>query len=117
MGFGDALGLSKVAGHIAAGRLSLRLIVSRLSGLMTPLRAVLCTGSSPLNGPCAFPLPSRPSPPIHSFSPPGHGTMKAKQTARIDGDHNIIVQADGDGIHIQIGLPHLTLIPPRNRLP
>jgi hypothetical protein len=43
--------------------------------------------------------------------------MKAKQTARIDGDHNIIVQADGDGIHIQIGLPHLTLIPPRNRLP
>jgi hypothetical protein len=43
--------------------------------------------------------------------------MKAKQTARIDGDQNIAVQANGDGIHIQIGLPQLTLIPPRNRLP
>jgi len=43
--------------------------------------------------------------------------MKATQSARVGGDHNISVQAAGDGIHIQVGLPHLTLVPPLNRLP
>src|ERR1039458_1028424 len=43
--------------------------------------------------------------------------MKAIQNARVDGDHNIVVQANGDGIQVQVGLPHLTLVPPRNRLP
>lgn len=43
--------------------------------------------------------------------------MKAGQQARADGSGNIIVQAVGDGIHINIGLPHLTLIPPHNRAP
>src|ERR1022692_4292141 len=43
--------------------------------------------------------------------------MKATQNARVDGDHNIVVQALGDGIQVQVGLPHLTLVPPRNRLP
>ena len=43
--------------------------------------------------------------------------MKANQKVRIDGDGNITVQAVGDGISIAVGLPHLTLIPPRNRLP
>ena len=36
---------------------------------------------------------------------------------RVDGDHNILVQALGDGINVQVGLPHLSLIPPRNRMP
>jgi tetratricopeptide (TPR) repeat protein len=43
--------------------------------------------------------------------------MKAKQNARVEGDHNIVVQARGDGIEVQVGVPHLTLVPPRNRLP
>jgi hypothetical protein len=43
--------------------------------------------------------------------------MSAGPTAQADGSHNIIVQAVGDGIHINVGLPHLTLIPPRNRAP
>ena len=43
--------------------------------------------------------------------------MKATQEAHVDGDHNIVVQANGDGILVQVGLPHLTLIPPGNRLP
>src|ERR1035437_6546645 len=43
--------------------------------------------------------------------------MKAKQDARVDGDHDIVVQVSGDGIQVQVGLPHLTLVPPRNRLP
>ena len=54
---------------------------------------------------------------IHYLSPLGHRTMKANQAAHVKGDHNITVQAVGDGISIQLGLPHLTLIPPRNRLP
>jgi tetratricopeptide (TPR) repeat protein len=40
-----------------------------------------------------------------------------RQKARADGSGNIIVQAEGDGIHINVSLPHLTLIPPRNRAP
>ncbi|MBB5057430.1 tetratricopeptide (TPR) repeat protein [Granulicella aggregans] len=32
------------------------------------------------------------------------------------GDHNIIVQAQGDGINITVGLPHLTLVPWQNRV-
>ena len=43
--------------------------------------------------------------------------MNAKQDAKVDGSHNIVVQAAGDGIHVNVGLPHLTLIPPRNRVP
>ena len=43
--------------------------------------------------------------------------MNAGQQARADGSGNIIVQAAGDGIHINVGLPHLTLIPPRVRAP
>jgi hypothetical protein len=37
--------------------------------------------------------------------------------AKIEGSHNIIVQAKGDGIKIEMGLPHLTLIPPANIAP
>jgi tetratricopeptide (TPR) repeat protein len=43
--------------------------------------------------------------------------MNSGQDARVDGSHNIIVQVAGDGIHVDIGRPHLTLIPPRNRVP
>ena len=43
--------------------------------------------------------------------------MNSGQDARVDGSHNIIVQAAGDGIHVDVGRPHLTLIPPRNRVP
>jgi tetratricopeptide (TPR) repeat protein len=43
--------------------------------------------------------------------------IKASQAATTDGSHNIIVQAAGDGISVNVGLPHLTLIPPRKRLP
>ena len=43
--------------------------------------------------------------------------MSVRQQARAEGSGNIIVQAEGDGIHINVGLPHLTLIPPRNRAP
>ena len=42
--------------------------------------------------------------------------MEGKQQANVDGSRNIIVQAAGDGIHVTIGLPQLTLIPPRRRL-
>jgi len=44
------------------------------------------------------------------------GTDQAKQDASVIGSGNIIVQAAGDGIHVHVGLPHLTLIPPRNRV-
>jgi hypothetical protein len=40
--------------------------------------------------------------------------MKAKQKAQVDGSGNIVVQAAGDGVHVNIGRPQLTLIPPRN---
>src|SRR5579884_2987048 len=40
----------------------------------------------------------------------------AVQSATPIGDHNIIVQAAGDGIHIEVGLPWLTLIPVNSRL-
>src|SRR6266702_4255297 len=43
--------------------------------------------------------------------------MKAKQKADARGSGNIIVQAAGDGIHVSVGQPHLTLIPPANRAP
>jgi tetratricopeptide (TPR) repeat protein len=43
--------------------------------------------------------------------------MSAGQHALAEGSGNIIVQAEGDGIHINVGLPHLKLIPPRNRAP
>ncbi len=43
--------------------------------------------------------------------------MSVRQQARAEGSGNIIVQAEGNGIHINIGRPHLTLIPPRNRAP
>jgi hypothetical protein len=43
--------------------------------------------------------------------------MSTRQKARTEGSGNIIVQAKGDGNHINVGLPHLTLIPPRNRAP
>lgn len=43
--------------------------------------------------------------------------MNAGQQARADGGGNIIIQAQGDGIHIAVGLAHLTLIPPHNRVP
>ncbi|MBB5057428.1 tetratricopeptide (TPR) repeat protein [Granulicella aggregans] len=32
------------------------------------------------------------------------------------GNHNIIVQAYGDGINISVGMPHLTLVPYQNRI-
>jgi len=44
-------------------------------------------------------------------------TMSVGQQARAVGSGNVIVQAEGDGINISLGLPHLTLIPPRNRVP
>jgi hypothetical protein len=40
-----------------------------------------------------------------------------QQTLSVAGDHNIVVQAKGDGVNITVGLAHLTLIPPRNRVP
>ncbi len=40
-----------------------------------------------------------------------------KQSARIAGDGNIIVQVSGDGVQVAMGRPHLALIPPRNRIP
>ena len=43
--------------------------------------------------------------------------MSVGQKARAEGSGNIIVQAAGDGIHINVNLPHLTLIPPGNRAP
>jgi tetratricopeptide (TPR) repeat protein len=43
--------------------------------------------------------------------------MSAGPTAQATGSGNIIVQAVGDGIQINFGLPHLMLIPPRNRAP
>jgi hypothetical protein len=38
------------------------------------------------------------------------------QTATQTGHHNIIVQASGDNIHIQVGVPHLKLIPVEARI-
>ena len=43
--------------------------------------------------------------------------MKAEQQVKVDGNQNIIVQVEGDGNHLNIGRPHLTLIPPRKRAP
>lgn len=43
--------------------------------------------------------------------------MSVGQQARVEGSGNTIVQAEGNGIQIVVGLPHLTLIPPRNRVP
>ena len=43
--------------------------------------------------------------------------MNAGQNAQVDGHGNIIVQAAGDGVHVTVGQPHLTLIPPYNRVP
>jgi len=43
--------------------------------------------------------------------------MRDEQNVMLDGDHNIVVQAIGDGAHIDDQSPHLTLIPPRNRAP
>jgi len=43
--------------------------------------------------------------------------MEAKQRVQVDGAQNIIVQVEGDGNHLNVGLPHLTLIPPRKRAP
>jgi hypothetical protein len=40
-----------------------------------------------------------------------------QQSANVLGNHNIVVQINGDGIHVTVGLPHLTLVPPRNRIP
>lgn len=38
------------------------------------------------------------------------------QAASQNGHHNIIVQAQGDNMHVQIGLPHLKLIPVEVRI-
>ena len=43
--------------------------------------------------------------------------MSVGQHARAEGSGNIIVQAEGDDININVGRPHLTLIPPRHRAP
>src|SRR5229473_7212861 len=43
--------------------------------------------------------------------------MKPRQKAKAEGSGNIIVQAAGDGIHVNVGQPHLTLIQPANRAP
>jgi len=40
----------------------------------------------------------------------------ASQSASPAGHHNIIVQASGDGIHVQVGLPYLELIPAARRI-
>ncbi len=44
-------------------------------------------------------------------------TRRVTQDAKVDGNGNLIVQASGDGISINVNQPHLTLIPPRNRIP
>src|ERR1039457_2357005 len=36
--------------------------------------------------------------------------MSASQSSYIYGNHNVVVQADGDGITINVGQPHLSLI-------
>jgi hypothetical protein len=43
--------------------------------------------------------------------------MSVRQQAQADGSGNIIVQAEGDGIHISVGLPHLALVPPSRLTP
>ncbi len=40
----------------------------------------------------------------------------ASQSASPAGHHNVIVQAFGDGIHVQVGLPWLELIPAERRV-
>jgi hypothetical protein len=42
--------------------------------------------------------------------------MSTGQTAHVEGTDNIVVQAYGDGLHIDVAHPHLTLIPPRCRI-
>jgi len=43
-------------------------------------------------------------------------TAMSSQSASQDGHHNLIVQAAGDTIHIQVGLPHLKLMPAGARI-
>ena len=46
-----------------------------------------------------------------------NASPQVSQQAVVNGHHNIIVQSTGDGAIIIRDLPHLTLIPPANRLP
>ena len=45
------------------------------------------------------------------------GAVKAKQQTKVDGIHNVIIQAAGDGIHVNVGLPHVKPIPSRAPVP
>ena len=43
--------------------------------------------------------------------------MAVHQRSKVHGSGNIIIQNAGDGVHIEVGLPHLEIIPPHVRIP